>query len=229
MGKLRYYDGSIAVCDFEVGENDDAKAVELLLGIDVDAPKMGKVMKPLLECWGIPQQFSSIMLSKAEKDVVLARADSAQLNELGISIEGDVVDPVLQFVSSTCLRLVASVPRTVSRIKDVSLFLQYLAKLHLLASGDRKQDSLLPDINLETTALAFSANLPDLFFFALAGCTLPVPAYFDLDAALPSDQEGYTAMPVRIGYSEMLRFPGEEGDPFTLPSDGFRLKCIAAT
>ena len=228
MGKLRYYDGSIAVCDFEIGENDDAKAVELLLGIDADSPKMEKDIKPLLECWGIPQQFSSKLLSQAEKGLIMTRADSAKLKELGISLEDNEINPVMRFSSSTCLRLVASIPRTVSRIRDVSLFLQYLAKLHLLASGDLKQESLLPDARLEATTIAFDANLPDLFFFALAGCTLPVPAYFDIDAASPSDQEGYTAMPVRIGYNEMLRFPGEEDGLFVLPSDDFQLKRLVA-
>lgn len=228
MGKLRYYDGSIAVCDFEVGENDDAKAVELLLKTDVDSPKMGESMKSLLECWGIPQKFSSELLSKAERDLILARADSAKLKELGVSIEHSEINPVTQFFSSTGFRLVASVPQTISRIKGVSLFLQYLARLHLLANGDRKQELLLPNPRLEATTLVFNANLPDLFYFALAGCTLPVPAYFDLDEASPSKQEGCTAIPVRIGYNEMLRFPGEENDLFVLPSDDFQLKRLAA-
>ena len=54
MGKLLYYDGSIAVCDFEVGEHSDEKAVRLLLGADTSAPDAEKHVKPLLECWGIP-------------------------------------------------------------------------------------------------------------------------------------------------------------------------------
>lgn len=229
MGKLLYYDGSIAVCDFEVGEHSDEKAVRLLLGADTSAPNVDKHVKPLLECWGIPARFTSLLLDDREKAATFARADSRKLKSLGVAIENGAITPVMEFTSATTLRLVASVPQTTRRIGDVALFLQYLAKLHLLANGDRRHASMLPDIKMETDALAFDADMPDLFFFALTNSILPVPATFDVDRAEPGEGDGYTRIPVKISYEGMLRFPDDGNGLFVLPADEFEMKRLVAS
>ena len=229
MGKLLYYDGSIAVCDFEVGERSDEKAVRLLLGADASAPNPEKHVRPLLECWGMPVRFSTLLLDDREKAAIFARADLRKLKSLGITIEDGSIAPVMEFVTSSTLRLVASVPQTTRQVGEVALFLQYLAKLYLLANGDRRHASMLPDIKMGTYELAFDADMPDLFFFALTNCILPVPATFDINKAEPSQKDGYTKIPVKISYKGMLRFPNDKNGLFVLPADEFELKRLAAS
>lgn len=135
----------------------------------------------------------------------------------------------MEFTSATSLRLVASVPQTTRRIGEVALFLQYLAKLHLLASGDRRHAPMLPDIKTEADALALDADMPDLFFFALTNCILLVPAAFDIDKAEPGKEDGYTRIPVKVSYEGMLRFPDDGSGLFVLPADEFEMKRLAAS
>lgn len=229
MGRLLYNDGILAVCDFEIGENNDEKAVRLLLGADTESPDTEKHVKPLLECWDIPILLTDLPFTGSEQENVLARASKRKLKELGISADGSSISPMIQFPSSTTLRFVTSVPHTVSRIKDTALLLQFLARLHLLTNGDARHASMLPEAGIGSSGLELNVELPDMLFIALTGCVLPTPATFDVDGAEPGNQEGFTSIAVEIPYDRMHRYPTDsEGDLFVLPADAFALKCMVA-
>jgi len=229
MGKLLYNDGILAVCDFEIGENDDEKAVRLLIGIDESSPDMEKHVKPLLECWDIPVLLIDLPFSDKEKASILARASAKRLKSLGVTVEGGSISPMVQFPTSTTLRLVTSVPHTVSRIRDVAKLLQFLARLYLLADGDTRHAEMLPNAKIESDALELDVELPDLLFIALTGCVLPTPASFDVDGAEPGDHEGFTLVGTKIPYDRMHRYPADgENDLFILPADALELKRMVA-
>ena len=250
MGKLVYYDGALAVCDFKVGESGPEKAIRLLLGVDLEAQDLKDQLKPLLECWGIPDKVSPLLLTAFEQAEIAERADLGKLHALGVDVAGlhdEVITikhpvmgevsycpmqitPALFFVNDeTTVRLVASVAQSAKRIRKLAYYVQYLAKLHLLANGDERFSETLPDIDTKAFYLEFRATVPGMFLDSridgnIGDCIRFVNGSVEYDGE--SERGEITA---RIQYTSILRDPYGADGMSPLPESGFELKRVVAS
>lgn len=248
MGKLLYFDGAIAVSLFDIEERIDERTIKLLLEVDADNPDIEKHVKPLLECPAVPHFIAYALLSDVEKAVIKERADVAALKELGFGVDGDRISPLSGLTPAipNHARMLISVPQAVKRISGLANYLQYLAKLYLLANGDVRSESVLPEIRQTEYALEFDAVIPAGFAPNIARFRLNTPAQFDVDQGVLEktdrvsrfEHDYWFTVPVGILYDDMMRFPREqlgESDTtddvksYALPQDSFMLKRIAAS
>ena len=248
MGKLVYYDGALAVCDFEVGESGPEKAIRLLLGVDLEAQDLKDQLKPLLECWGVPNKVSPLLLSAFEQAEIAERADLGKLHALGVDVaglHGEVITithpvmgemsyspariaPTLFFVDDeTRVRLVASVAQSALRIRKLAYYVQYLAKLHLLANGDERFSEILPDISTKAFYLEFRATVPGMFLDSRIDGNIGDFVHFVNDSVEYDRKSEWGTITARIDYVEIRRGPLEGMTP--LPENGFELKRVVAS
>lgn len=241
MGTLRYFDGALAVCDFEIEQRADERTIKLLLEVDSENPDIEKHVKPLLECWNVPRWIAYGLLSDVERAVIREKIDVAALEGLGFKVDGDNITHPLEFMPNESVRMLVSVPQAVKRIRGLATYLQYLAKLYLLANGDARSASVLPDIKRGEYALEFDAVIPREFVHTI-GTTieLPTPARFsNLDFVDFGNDESWLSVSVSIHYADIMRFPhtgnefegaaSELSGTYLLPEGEFELKCLAAS
>lgn len=241
MGKLLYFDGLIAICEFNIEQRADERTIKLLLEVDSENPDVEKHVKPLLECWNVAHFLSYSLLSDADKADIVSNADVDALQQLGFEIDGGFIRHKSEFMPSISLevRMLISVSQAVERIRGLATYLQYLAKLHLLSKGNAEFESILPDIQQGEHGLEFKATLPAAFLYNIIRFTLATTAVFDADKAESFGNNYWFSVPVTLPYVDMLRFPRsdiEASDAYsddmntpTLPNDAFELKRIAAS
>lgn len=241
MGKLVYFDGVVAVCDFEESEQDSReKAVKLLLEADIYTPHIEKHVKPLLECGemfggsplGIPWGLDDGEWANIEDS-----ADRKTLSDLGYTMNERSISP-RDFDEFPPLRTLLYVPRAVNRICELSRCVQFLAKLFLLANGDEGMASQLPNVECERHSMKLVAELPGALRYSLnqhrsmplGEGVLSAPAKFDMTAVKDAPFRPTFRVPVEILYQHVLRSPyNSEESGYRLPESGFELKRIAAS
>lgn len=233
MGKLLYYDGATAVCDFEENEiGTREKAVKLLLEVDADNPNTEKHVKPLLECWGIGNYSGAgltVGLTKEQKADIEKLADKKALAKLGYVVKGCAITPA-DFKTFPPLRIQSNVSETVKRIRNFADYLQYLAKLYLLANGDERMAPMIPDMTRTQHSMQLVITLPWAFRYSFETQRLKTKARFDAKHMQTVEDSRLFSVPVEIFDIDVFRSPyHSKGSVWKMPEDDFGVKKVIAS
>ena len=181
MGTLLYFDGGIAVCDYDGTADDIEHVVKLLLAFDKENSDMDKHVKPLLasDCL-----FHGLWNSSPE-DLGLAKLRANALKELGFEMADSNMPRLTPEALEECsrdgrCRKLLIVRQEMTRISELADALQYLARLYLLANGDERSSCIVPHVIYEDYRIEpLDIELPGYFIRFVTGQSLNTNITFD--------------------------------------------------
>ena len=225
--ELLYYDGDIAIYDFDLKRGDEA--LKLLLEVEIDNPDTKKHIEPLIPfCGGLASSWTV-----DTHDVHYAdKADIKSLNALGFKVDEGIISPI-DFGKLKELRHITTLPKAQENVMRTAEYVQYLSKLYLLMKGDRRQAALIPDISTLCgfTDAHFELTLPWGFRYALASTNLDTDAAFDASKAQTIEEGRNFSIPVSVSFIRIAmytQFTGiKTGSPW--PNDEFKRKRLIAS
>lgn len=154
--------------------------VKILIRINVENPNFKRDIKPLLGCCPLVafvSNWEGMPLSGESPN----NRNYKRLGELGYEIVAFDGHDYVRSVEYMEGQTIVSVAEAVESIVTYADMLQYLAKLHLLASGDRRMETLLDSISYDKKLriMSLAVVLPIEFKRVLLSSNLPTPACFD--------------------------------------------------
>ena len=163
MGELRYYDGSIAVCEFEHEEfkSETAREDTVKLLLSYAANPSEKTFLKLLTYPGIPWRVLAVDI------VPNNRTDWDALERLGVRMSNSesLRDGafILDYDDGFCTnKLCCSVDVARSRVEQLSADMALLGKLFLLAKGHERHGDVLHSVKVNESkgAVSVSVDMP---------------------------------------------------------------------
>lgn len=213
ISELLYFDGEVAIYDYalELFERSN-EALKLLLDVDTDKPDIKRHIVPLIPfLGGLARDWSVDTRDARYAD----SADIETLNALGFKVENGIISPI-DFRTLKDLRFITTLSRAQERAVTTAEYLQYLSKLYLLANGDRRQSSLIPDVKHDYDGLgvAFDMTLPWGFRYRLENTKFNTAANFETDGIRTIEERRSFSIPVKISYADIGKNPFASRDSF---------------
>ena len=207
MGQLLYYDGLLAVVDYEGDSSSLEPAIQLLLQVDPENPDIDKHVKPLLECYALFRVRDLIARAELSDEQIKDIEDNIDADGL-LAAGVDYRFPFWYLGTDERLRFTAYVPSAIERISLLAESIQYLARLYLFSVGDDKAADILPEIDEDENAFRLVAQIPRELCYNLRDLRLPTQAEFDRESMGDIDAHGTdpVSVPVTIKYSSINMF-----------------------